>query len=223
VSSLADLRTGDLGFGPIHGGVGALVGAGELLVAPFDHWSNWREWRKVRHCGWVTRPATTAFRLRTSPVLGQRGAAGVGPMFAQAMPSGFEIVEMGFEHWTDEWIYLRPFYNRGQADRMAMVAERMAHKHIPYGFEDYAAIAAHRAGVHVKPVDDFIARLDADGDPYRAICSQALDSSLSVTGGLLAGKVFNDGRLPQDITPSELFLQVQRIGTEAVIRPGRSV
>jgi hypothetical protein len=222
VSSLADLKPGDIGFGPISGIAGVTVRAGELLVAPFDHWPTWRSWRKVAHCGTVTQAATVAFRLRTSPVLGQGGTSGVGPTFAQAMPSGYEEIEIGAEHWTSDWVYLRPNYRPGQADLVADVARRMVAKKIPYGFEDYAAIAGHRAGIHAKGLDDFIARLDRDGDPYRAICSQGVDSQLSVTGGLLDGKVFDDGRLPQDVTPSELSIRLLEIGVEMVFRPGVS-
>jgi hypothetical protein len=231
VSTLADLRPGDLGFGPISGIAGVGVRVGELMVAPFDHWPTWRSWRKVAHCGTVTEAAGPDWRAD--------GGKAFGPKFAQAMPTGFEIVEMGAEHWTPDWIYLRPNYappmtgtryrtgekvllGVGQADNVAAIAQRMARKEIPYGFEDYAAIAAHRAGIHPGDLDDFIARVDADGDPFRAICSQAVDGQLTLSGGLFDGHVFADGRLPQDVTPSELFLRVLQIGVAYVFRPGVS-
>lgn len=232
MSSLADLPVGTLGFGPIHGRAGRIVGAGELAVAPFDHWKTWSQWRRVRHVGWVVR-AVTADQVTTHATDGSRDYVArtrVQPsLFAQAMPSGFEVVEMGDEHWTDEWTYLLPNYADGQGALMGVIGYRMAAKKIPYGFEDYAAIAGHRIGLHSEGLDDFIARVDRDGDPERAICSQAADRALTISGGLdnrlslaglVDGEVFTDGRLPQDVTPSELYLRVLEIGTAQVFRPG---
>jgi hypothetical protein len=238
VSTLADLRPGDLGFGPISGIAGVGVRVGELTVAPFDHWPTWRSWRKVAHCGTVTEAATPGWTPTVGPLFDGQNMSH-GPKFAQAMPSGFEIVTMGAEHWTADWIYLRPNYappmtgtryrtgekillGVGQADNVAAIAQRMARKEIRYGFEDYAAIAVHRAGIHPKDLDDFIARVDPDGDPFRAICSQAVDGQLTLSGGLSGGHVFADGRLPQDVTPSELFIRVLEIGVAYVFRPGVS-
>jgi hypothetical protein len=222
VNSLADLRPGDCGFGPISGAVGALVGAGELAVAPFDHIASWREWRTVRHCGWVVdgQQVTAA---TAAPGVPPVSFTTRGPLFAQAMPTGFEIIEMGDEHWTDQWVYLRPNYVSGQADRMCLLGSAMARAKTPYGFEDYAAIAGHRLGLHSKGLDDFIARTDpATGLPQRAICSQALDAAFTLSGGLVDGKVFDDGRLAQDVTPSELYLRLLGTFLADIIRPGVS-
>lgn len=223
MSSLVDLQLGDLGFGPISGLVGAGVRLGELAVAPFDHWRTWSQWRHVAHCGWITEAAQPGFAYGFDGSGGQF-ARGIGPKFAQAMPSGFEIVELGAEHWTKDWVFIRPnWVNPSQPATMADYGQWMAEKKIPYGFEDYAAIAGHRAGIHSKGLDGFIARTDADGFPQRAICSQALDAALTLSGGLDAqGHVFDDGRLPQDVTPSELYLRILELGTQKVFRPGVS-
>jgi hypothetical protein len=216
VSSLADLRVGDLGFGPIGGAVGVGVGLGEVAVAPFDQRMSWRQWWHVRHCGWVVRAATPQWRP-------DGGAVGA-PLFAQAEPGGFQVVSMT-EHkfWGRDWAYLRPNYGMRQAATMGQLGFELASSKTPYGFEDYAAIAAHRAGLHVKAVDDFIARTDPKtGLPLRAICSQALDAALTLSGGLEDGHVFDDGRLSQDVTPSELYLRLLELGVEMVFRPGVS-
>lgn len=228
LSTLADLRPGDIGFGPIGGIAGPGVRLGELLVAPFDHWTSFREWKFVQHCGTVTQAAHARDGLSDR---------GFGPMFAQAEPRGYQEIELGAGHWNAQWVYLRPNYAEpmtgtrystgekillgiGQADNVAAIARRMVRKQIPYGFEDYAAIGGHRAGIHLKDLDDFIARVDADGDPYRAICSQGVDGQLTASGGLVDGHVFNDNRLPQDVTPSELYLRLLQIGVAYVFRPG---
>lgn len=225
MTSLWDLQTGDLGFGPIHGRAGRIIGFGELAVAPFAHLRGWKQWYNVRHCGWIVRAAGAW----TDPSVVSP------PLFAQAMPSGFQIIEIMREHWTSEWVYLRPNYAPGQVTKMSAIGYRMAAKKIPYGFEDYAAIGGHRFGLHSKDLDDFIARVDSDGDPQRAICSQALDAALTLSGGLddgdpldygrlrqdvIPGKVFDDGRLPQDVIPSELYLRILELGTQMVFRPG---
>ena len=229
--SLGDLRAGDLGFGPIGGLVPGVfpVGVGEVLVAPVKHLTNWRRWWTLRHVGTVTQAADERWR----PGGGKVG----GPLFAQAMPSGFEEIQIGDEHWKPGWIYLRPNYSPpltgtrsrtgekillgvGQADNVAAIARRMVRKKIPYGFEDFAAMAGHRAGIHSHGLDEFIARVDADGDPVRAICSQAVDAQLTQSGGLLNGHVFDDNRLAQDVDPSELYLRLLDIGVAMVFRPG---
>lgn len=238
LSTLADLRPGDIGFGPIGGIAGPGVRLGELLVAPFDHWTSFREWKFVQHCGTVTQAQTTTAHT-AAPGVPPVEYRTLGPMFAQAEPRGYQEIELGAEHWNAQWVYLRPNYAEpmtgtrystgekillgiGQADNVAAIARRMVRKQIPYGFEDYAAIGGHRAGIHLKGLDDFIARVDADGDPYRAICSQGVDGQLTASGGLVDGHVFNDGRLPSDVTPSELYLRLLELGCAYVFRPGVS-
>jgi hypothetical protein len=221
VSSLADLRPGDVGFGPISGIAGVGVRAGELLVVPVSHWRTWGKWRKVAHCGTVTQAATPGWTSTIGPLFNTETGMSHGPMFAQAEPSGYEQIELGAEHWTPEWIYIRPNYRPGQAATVADYAEWMCEEKIPYGFEDYAAIAGHRYGIKSQGLDDFIARVGANGLPVRAICSQGVDAQLTLAGGLdRAGHVFNDGRLPQDVIPSELYLRLLELGPVAVFRPG---
>jgi hypothetical protein len=232
VYTLADLRPGDIGFGPIGGIAGPGIRLGELLVAPFDHWSSFREWKFVQHCGTVTEAATPGWTPNIGPLFDGVNMSH-GPMFAQAEPRGYQEIELGAEHWNAQWVYLRPNYSpltasiwaapgQTQAEEVALIARTMAKMKIPYGFEDYAAIAAHRAGAHVKPIDHFIARTYPNGIPRRAICSQGVDAQLSISGGLVNGKVFDDERLPQDVTPSELYLRLLQIGVAYVFRPGVS-
>lgn len=221
MSQLGDLRPGDLYFGPIGGGAGGLIGAGQLLVAPWKHQLTWRTWWKIRHCGIVVRAADPNFEL--GPLFdGHHMVGGHGPMIAQAEPRGMETREIGTKHWTPEYVYLRPQYRPGQASEVASLAADMARARIPYAFEDYAAIAAHRIHLPVPHLDRFIAAVGPGGLPKRAICSQAVDAVLTVSGGLTPeGHVFDDGRLSQDVVPSEIYLRLLELTPELIIRPGK--
>lgn len=187
---VSDLREGDIGFGPIGGFIpGVLpVGAGQVWLSMTDKeaFKHWREWWEVRHVFVVTR---------SNPA-----------WIAQAMPGGMEEIELDpAKHWTSKHVYVRPGYeSKHRALWVATHASIMADRSIPYAFEDYAAIAAKRAGINTPRLDEFISRVDEAGYPRRAICSQAADACLTLAGH----KVFDDGRLPQNVTPHELFLQL---------------
>ena len=213
--TLTDLRPGDLAFCPIGGFIPGVipVGAGQILFAPWKQRLSWRRWRMVRHAGTVTEASSSDFFAR------DHGAHGIGPMMAQAMPSGFEQVELGASRWTDSYVYIRPAYKDGQAEDVAHHARQMVARKVPYGFEDYAAITAHRTHVPVPHLDRFIARVDADGYPRRSICSQAVDAQLTLSGF----RVFSDGRLPQDVMPAELYLRLLELRPAAVFIPGHPV
>lgn len=198
MTSIADLRESDIGFGPIGGFVpGAVpVGAGQLALASRDRnvLKHWREWWTVRHVFVVTH---------------------VDPVYiAQAMPSGYEEVALEpARHWTRRHVYIRPPYRLNQAERVAYHARRMADLEVPYAFEDYAAIAAKRFGIETPALDGFIARTDPAGYPRRAICSQGADACMTLAGY----HPFQDGRLSQNVTPYELFLKlIQTQGSVAL-------
>lgn len=65
---------------------------------------------------------------------------------------------------------------------------------VPYSYLDYFALALERFNVHIKAVQNRVARED------RMICSQLVDWAYDQVGIHL----FNDGRLPQDVTPGDL-------------------
>lgn len=219
---LSDLQPGDQMFGPISGATGVFVGAGMVAVAPWKHRLSWKTWWRIRHCATVTQAAGASM---IGPDRGSQVAQTM-PMVAQAMPSGYEEREIGAEHWTSDYVYIRPkWLHAEQAEVVAELAREMARRKIPYAFEDYAAIAAHRAGLPVPHLDDFISRTDADGYPLRSICSQGCDAQMSLSGGLVLddaglGHVFADGRLAQDVVPAELYLLLLTLPGSKIIRPG---
>lgn len=198
------LRAGDLMFGPIGGVVPGVfpVGAGQIMVAPWKTRLTWRTWWRIRHAATVTQSAN--WDMKTPP------------MIAQAMPSGFEEVPLGSHRWTSDYVFVRPPYAPGQAEAVAEHGLQMAMRKVPYGSEDFAAIAAHRAHLPVPHLDEFIARVDEDGYPLRSICSQAVDAQLTLAGF----HPFTDGRLPQDVVPAELYLRLITTVGSTVIRPG---
>jgi hypothetical protein len=202
MASLNDLRAGDLAFGPIGGGVGVGVGLGQILVSPWKTRLSWKRWWRVRHTGVVVP-----------------GGAVDNRFLVQAEPGGVESIQMHPDrYWSKDWIYIRPNYAPGQADRVAEIAQRQARKKIPYAFECYPAIALNRVtspfgfGLH-----HWLGRTDADGDPVRVICSWEVDSALTLAGF----QVFNDGRAPHDVIPSELYLRLLELGPSVVL--GRDV
>lgn len=226
--SMSELRPGDLMFGPIGGPTGVLVGLGEIAVSPWKRQLTWKTWWRVRHCGTVVQAASDGYRS------GYDGAGGVivhgaGPMLAQAEPGGYEMIELGPQHWTSDYTYIRPHYEHNgpaqpvwlrdeptQAVAVAAAARHMVDAKIPYAFEDYAAITAHRAHLPVPQLDHFISAVDDHGLPKRAICSQGVDAQLTISGF----HPFEDGRLSQDVIPSELYLRLLEMGPEMIIVPG---
>jgi hypothetical protein len=181
--TLADLLPGDVIFPTITGYAGVLVGAGQIILGDATR----AEWR-VRHVAIVT-------------------AAGVAyeslPTIVQAMPGGAEQVEIDDAHWSRTYPVLRPDYSlgRAQAGYLAAAAAR-SYVDRPYSILDYAAIA----GRHVlalkptqrTPFDDYIT------NSGHMICSQLVDQALTDAGY----HVFDDGRIPQDVTPAALYRQL---------------
>lgn len=203
IRSLRDLRAGDIGFGPIHGATGDLiVGPAQLALAAAEPgliWrQGWRAWYRVRHVIVITEASPESLHQ---------------PRAVQAMPSGAEEIVLRPEtHWTPEWAYVRPDYTEhglvwDQPKRVAEAARSFIG--VPYNFATYAAIPAHRAHLPVPHLDRFIASRND------MMCSQLADQALSDAGW----HVFDDGRLSQDVTPSELFRAMIVQPTECIVRP----
>lgn len=73
----------------------------------------------------------------------------------------------------------------------------------PYGFSDYLALAAWEWNL---PGRQALRRYVSSSG--RMICSQLVDHALCEAGFHL----FDDGRLPQDVTPGDLFYATERLG-----------
>jgi hypothetical protein len=211
MSTLADLRPGDLLFGPIGGFIPGVfpVGAGQLLFAERKELRSWRQWWKYRHVAVV---------VEASHATG-RGDHTFGPMIVQAMPSGAEEIEIGPEHWMDEFVYVRPAYavdpswdRFGTGDTQANAVARHATNYIgtPYSFLDYGAIAALHAHIPAPHLRAYVS------SSKHMICSQLADQAMSDAGF----HVFDDGRLPQDVVPAELYRALIAMPGTLVLHPG---
>jgi hypothetical protein len=77
----------------------------------------------------------------------------------------------------------------------------------PYSFLDYAAIAGLHAGVKNGPIRRYVKSTG------HMICSQLADQAMSDAGW----HVFDDGRLPQDVTPAALYRQMMRMPGQYIV------
>jgi hypothetical protein len=192
--TLADLRRGDVIFPSIHGYAGALVGAGQVILGDAGP----REW-KVRHVAMVTAAAveTTGRAAPMGDLLNLAGQLYTLPLIAQAMPGGAEEVPLTPASFAEGFPILRPMLDNSQGVEMAQAARRYIG--VPYSFLDYAAIAGRHLlalqPTQRTPFDRYVT------STKHMICSQLVDQALTDADYHL----FNDGRLPQDVTPAALY------------------
>lgn len=190
-SSLAVLRPGDVMFARHVSPRSAdlLILAGQTLLGQAGY---------PHHVAMVTQAA------RPYPEYG--GLIGDGAKIVQAMPSGAEEITIGQRYWTSDYTYLRPVYRTYEET----VAEAARHYvGTPYSFADYAALAGWHFGVKNGLVRRYVT------SSGHQICSQLVDQALSDAGF----HVFDDGRLPQDVTPSALYEKLLAMPGTRVIQP----
>jgi hypothetical protein len=121
---------------------------------------------------------------------------GSSPKCVEAMPNGAREVDID-GRWGADYVYLRPAYTEKFGGTFGIDVAAAARRYIdvPYSFADYAAIA----GVHFGIKNGLMRRyVKASG---HQICSQLADQALCDAGF----HVYDDGRLPGDVTPSDLF------------------
>jgi hypothetical protein len=217
MTSLADLRPGDIGFGPIKGGAGLLVNAGQLLLGEGFHVGK----LDIRHVFVVTEAASEPRRAEVLPNGDLLRAGGdmyrIPPFGVEAMPRGARTYTLR-SRWTPEYAYVRlPEDYPGQAEDAAAVARAMIGT--PYSFASYVALAAWRFGLKAERLERWINRRrppvepGANGVPVwgpevvsrkielpcEAICSVLADQAWSLTG-----KRIMEGVAHQCVTPGAL-------------------
>lgn len=218
IGSLADLRPGDIMFGPIGGLVPGVVpvGVGQLLLG-----EAFRAGRlSVRHVGIVVEAATPADQVVVGNYV--RADAVLMPRLVQAMPGGAEEIALTPEHWTPRHAYLRlPEDYPGQAADAAAIARLMVKAGTPYSFASYASLVLWRWGVRVDRLERWInrrrepqwVRTSRQGGkiereialPVEAICSVLVDQAWT-----LASKDVMPGAAEQAVTPGALANQLWR-------------
>lgn len=205
---ISDLRPGDIGFGPIRGGVGLGVGLGQLLLGEGFRVGG----LSIRHVFVVHTNATH-------------------PRIVEAMPSGARELALSLERWAPEYAYVRLAEDYpGQAEDAAAVARAMIGT--PYSFASYAALAAWRFGLSTPRLEKWINRR-SDGEavvfpsddpgtfrgvalPCEAICSVLVDQAWS-----LAGKKVMEGVPHQCVTPGALAQRLLWMPGARWLLPGR--
>jgi hypothetical protein len=206
IASLADLRPGDIMFGPIGGVVPGLfpVGVGQALLGETFHVGR----LSIRHVGIVVANDLT------------------GPRLVQAMPSGAEDVLMTPDtHWTDRHAYVRlPEDYPGQAEDAATIARLFVTERVSYSFASYAALAAWKYGLRTPRLEAWIGRrrepiLITDHNPMRGgaqsgimLPCEAICSVLADQAWTLAGHRVMQGVAHQAVTPGAMAGQLWSTG-----------
>ena len=181
--------------GMFPGVIPVAVGQGALFLT--RRWwrmaSSWRSWWHFRHVAMVVDD---------------------GASLCQAMPRGVEIVPLPEDLLTTPGtIIVRPAYacTLDASRRWLWEGERAAqaakfYEDTPYGFLTYLKLSA--AILRMPALEAWLHGLISTRRDM--ICSQHIDQALADAGY----HVFDDGRIPQDVTPAEL-------GTGLLNRHGR--
>jgi hypothetical protein len=203
IESLADVRPGDVMFGPIGGIVPGLfpVGVGQALLGETFHVGR----LSIRHVGIVAASDLT------------------GPRLVQAMPHGAEEIPMTPEtHWTDRHAYVRlPEDYPGQAGDAADIARLFVTERVSYSFASYAALAAWKYGLRTPRLEAWIDRRrdpipfefpywanDVDDSAQLALPCEAICSVLADQAWTLAGHRVMQGVAHQAVTPGAMAGQL---------------
>lgn len=119
----------------------------------------------------------------------------------EAMPGGARIASLHGRH-ADEGMFYYSRLNLTEQERQDIVREARAliarPGGIPYSFVDYLALALARFGIKPNWLKKYVT------GSGRMICSQLVDYVYCKAGI----KLFNDGRLSQEVTPGDLFYGV---------------
>jgi hypothetical protein len=219
MSSLSDLRPGDIGFGKIGGGVGLAVSAGQLLLGEGFHVGK----VNIEH----------VFVVTTGVASRGPGLIKADPRCVEAMPSGAREYPIS-NRWTPEYAYVRlPEDYPGQSEDAAAIARAMIGT--PYSFASYAALAAWRFGWKTPRLEKWIDRRGPEvpyieGDlswhgpspwpirlPAEAICSVLADQSWALTGK----QVMPAGTPHQCVTPGALAAALLEMPGAQWLWPGQ--
>jgi uncharacterized protein YycO len=116
----------------------------------------------------------------------------------QAMPGGAEMIRL--EDASEPYIWSTGRIPLTEVQRMFISEYAIGLVGTPYSFLDYSSIALAHYRIRPRWVRDFVASTD------HLICSQLVDEAYLRAGVHL----FDDGRLPGDVTPGDLWWLLQR-------------
>jgi hypothetical protein len=182
----SELRSGDILFSGMDGIVPGLfpVGAGQVALFLTRRW--WRMVRSIRQWFHIRHVAVVDIGPVSAPVI------------TQAMPKGVECVPFQrSKHWTPGHVYIRPDYFPVDVYPDDVAHHALSYLGTPYNFLTYLKLAA--GAFRMRLTEGWLRRhMSTRRD---MMCSQHVDQSLADAGY----HVFDDGRLPQDVVPAELF------------------
>jgi hypothetical protein len=137
--------------------------------------------------------------------------AALGLDIIEAMPGGAYYAMNVTDRWTSDFCYIRPDYvDQDQANGVVYRAMEMIG--FPYGWMNYPYLSAKRLGIKASLIDNYVSAHTLDGYPKRPICSQLVDAALTMADF----HTFDDGRLPQDVTPGDMFYGLLKCGPAAM-------
>lgn len=120
----------------------------------------------------------------------------------EAMPSGARRVSMT-GRYGGNYAYVRLPMSNLQRDALSAYALDLVRGGVRYSFADYLALALWKWRIPGRRlIRKYVERSD------RMICSQLADYVLTAVGF----HAFADGRLPQEVTPGQLFRQLGALG-----------
>jgi hypothetical protein len=183
VGGPGDLRPGDVGFYTIAGRVGGAVSLGQALL---------RDECRFTH----------AFMVIDTPMAETEDP--FQPLrCVEAMPRGARIAPLD-GRFGPGYGYVRLPLSDEQREAVTPLALDLVGT--PYSFADYVALALWEYG-WTRPLGGAALRRYVSTSK-RMICSQLVDFVLCEAGFHL----FTDGRLPQDVTPGQLWWQSGAVG-----------
>lgn len=189
IKSTTDLLPGDIGFTVTPGGIGTAIA---IAQAAADGADVLRKRGTSDNGGWFTH----AFLVTEVP----DGSASI----IEAEPEGsVHTIIRDRERIGPGFGYVRLLLTDGQREEITQISGSLIG--IPYGWLDYLSITALHLGLPRPWVQKRVITTKS------MICSQLVDYALQRVGF----HVFDDGRLPGDVTPGALFRQAGALG-EAV-------
>lgn len=188
VSSVDDLQVGDIGFGMVGGRLApTMVSLGQWLI---DASGILRGLSTEQ--AWFTHTWIVIEKFEPPAVPSVR--------IIEAMPRGAQVV------WLKDRDRIGPGFGwaRVVGDLPSLPITEAGEEYIgtPYSFLDYLSLALLHLGLPRR----LTARRVTDSG--HMICSQLVDTILTRAGVHL----FQDGRLPQDVTPGALFRRAGALG-----------
>jgi hypothetical protein len=181
-----DLRSGDLGFYTIAGRVGGAVSLGQALL---------RDECRFTHAYMVIQDGGPSSAQPLACVEAMPRGARRAPLEGRFGP-GYGYVRLPLS--AEQRVAITPL-------ALDLVASRGG-RGVPYSFMDYVALAMWEYE-WTRPLGGAALRRYVTTSE-RMICSQLVDFMLCEAGFHL----FTDGRLPQDVTPGQLWWQAGAVG-----------